>query len=706
MSSESLLAELKEHNVAFTVHEHPAVLTAEEQETHIGALPGAHIKNLLVSDKKHGTFLITILTDRRVDIKAVAKALSLAGANLRFCDKEALKTVLGVEQGALSPLALKNDADGKVTFVLDEGVLKHELILAHPLVNTATLSLPTAALVEFAKRHGHEPKLLNFDKLASDAPAAPAAKPEKAPKAGAADGKKDPASAGKGTGIAKGETGLSMQYTKEEDFTAWYTEVILKSEMIEYYDISGCYILRPWSFMIWDSIRDYLDGLIKSIGVQNCYFPLFISKGALEAEKDHVEGFAPEVAWVTKSGDGELSEPIAVRPTSETIMYPAYAKWIRSHRDLPLKLNQWNNVVRWEFKYPTPFLRSREFLWQEGHTAFATKAEADKEVLQVLEFYRSVYEDLLAVPVIKGTKTEKEKFAGGDYTTTVEGYIPFTGRGIQGATSHCLGQNFGKMFKIEFEDEQSNKQIPWQNSWGLTTRTIGVMVMTHSDNKGLVLPPRIAPIQIVVIPIPKKGADGPIIAKAEQIAAQLTAANVRTTLDTRANYTPGWKYSHWEMKGVPLRLEFGSMDLAKDQVTLVRRDTGAKCEVPTAVLLQKVALLLVEMQHEMLAAATKLRDDCLKKVLKWEDFVPTLDNKWMALTPFCNETEWEEKVKDLSREESLKKAGEAGEDVRTSTSVAAKTLCIPHDQPELPEGTPCFVSGKPAKCWVLWGRSY
>lgn len=698
-----VLAELKAHDVAFAVHEHPAVLTAEEQEAHVGGLPGAHTKSLLVSDKKHGAFLITILTDRRVDIKAVAKALSLAGANLRFCDKEALRAALGVEQGALSPLALANDAGGKVTFVLDEGVLAHETVLAHPLVNTATLSLPTAALLEYAKRHGHEPKLLDFAQLAAPPPAPPAAKPAKADKAAKpADGDKG----GGGGGQAKGETGLSMQHTKEGDFAAWYTEVILKSEMIEYYDISGCYILRPWSFMIWDSIRDFLDGLIKSIGVQNCYFPLFINKSALEAEKDHVEGFAPEVAWVTRSGDADLAEPIAVRPTSETIMYPAYAKWIRSHRDLPLKLNQWNNVVRWEFKYPTPFLRSREFLWQEGHTAFATKAEADKEVLQVLEFYRAVYEDLLAVPVIKGTKTEKEKFAGGDYTTTVEGYIPQTGRGIQGATSHCLGQNFGKMFKIEFEDEASEKRIPWQNSWGLTTRTIGVMVMTHSDNKGLVLPPRIAPIQLVVIPIPKKGADAAILARAEELAAQLTAAGVRNTVDTRANYTPGWKYSHWEMKGVPLRLELGSMDLAKKQVTLVRRDTGAKCEVPAAVLLQKVALLLVEMQHDMLAAATKLRDDCLKCVLTWEEFVPTLDSKWMALTPFCNELEWEEKVKDLSREESLKRAGEAGEDARSATSVAAKTLCIPHEQPELPEGTLCFVSGKPAKCWVLWGRSY
>jgi prolyl-tRNA synthetase family I len=281
-----------------------------------------------------------------------------------------------------------------------------------------------------------------------------------------------------------------MQAKKGEDFAAWYAQLITKAEMIEYYDISGCYILRPWAYSIWESIQNYLDARIKDLGVDNCYFPLLVSQGALTREKDHIADFAPEVAWVTKSGQSELEEPVAIRPTSETIMYPAYAKWIRSHRDLPLKLNQWNNVVRWEFKAPTPFLRSREFLWQEGHTAHAHKEEADKEVLDMLENYRSVYEDLLAVPVIRGRKTDKEKFAGADYTTTVEGFIPTNGRGIQGATSHHLGQNFSKMFNISFEDEKKERQLVHQNSWGLTTRTIGVLAMVHGDDKGLVLPPR------------------------------------------------------------------------------------------------------------------------------------------------------------------------------------------------------------------------
>ena len=301
---------------------------------------------------------------------------------------------------------------------------------------------------------------------------------------------------------AKKETGLGLDATIEDDFGAWYSQVVVAGELIEYYDISGCYILRPWAYSMWEQIKDFFDKEIKKEGVENCYFPLFVSSARLEAEKDHIEDFAPEVAWVTRSGQSELDVPIAVRPTSETVMYPVFANWIRSHRDLPMKLNQWCNVVRWEFKHPTPFIRSREFLWQEGHTAFTNKADADKEVRHILDLYRRVYEELLAVPVIPGVKSEKEKFAGGLYTTTVEAFVPATGRGIQGATSHCLGQNFAKMFQIEYENKNGGRSMVWQNSWGCTTRTIGVAIMVHGDNKGLVLPPRVAPLQVVVVTIP------------------------------------------------------------------------------------------------------------------------------------------------------------------------------------------------------------
>uniref|UniRef100_A0A4W5KYT6 Glutamyl-tRNA synthetase n=1 Tax=Hucho hucho TaxID=62062 RepID=A0A4W5KYT6_9TELE len=366
--------------------------------------------------------------------------------------------------------------------------------------------------------------------------------------------------------------------------------VITKAEMIEYYDVSGCYVLRPWSYSIWESIKEFFDREIKKLGVENCYFPMFVSQAALEKEKSHIADFAPEVAWVTRSGNTELAEPVAVRPTSETVMYPAYAKWVQSHRDLPIKLNQWCNVVRWEFKHPQPFLRTREFLWQEGHTAFATKEEAAEEVLQILDLYARVYEELLAIPVVKGRKTEKEKFAGGDYTTTVEAFISASGRAIQGATSHHLGQNFSRMFDIVFEDPKKpgEKQLAYQNSWGITTRTIGVLTMVHGDNMGLVLPPKVACLQVIIIPcgitasLPEAEKEV-LLAQCSKYLALLQRGEIRVKADLRENYSPGWKFNHWELKGVPIRLEVGPKDLKRGQCVAVRRDTGEKITLPEIV---------------------------------------------------------------------------------------------------------------------------
>lgn len=337
----------------------------------------------------------------------------------------------------------------------------------------------------------------------ADKPAKPAKQPKEPKVKGQAPKAPGPAGDSNAGGkVVKKVTRLGMETSKATNYSDWYIEVITKAEMIEYYDVSGCYILRPWSYAIWETIQGFFDAKIKTLGVKNCYFPCFISKSALETEKTHIADFAPEVAWVTKSGNSELAEPIAIRPTSETVMYPSFAKWVQSHRDLPIQLNQWCNVVRWEFKQPTPFLRTREFLWQEGHSAFATKEETMKEVLTILDFYAAVYEELLAIPVIKGQKTEKEKFAGGDSTTTIEAYVDVNGRGIQGATSHYLGQNFSKMFDICFEDPEKpgQKQYAYQTSWGLSTRTIGAMIMIHGDDKGLVLPPRVASLQVVIVP--------------------------------------------------------------------------------------------------------------------------------------------------------------------------------------------------------------
>ncbi|EQC33068.1 hypothetical protein SDRG_09587 [Saprolegnia diclina VS20] len=687
--------------------DHVAAFTVEEQAAVVGHLPGVLTKNLVLKDKKEGIFLICAAATQTVEVKTLAKKMQLVSnkVNLRFASEDVLHETLKVKQGSVSPLAVMNDTENQVKLVLDASLLKATKINCHPLQNDKTVSLTPEDLLKFVRHYNHEPLIVDFTVSVKEA-TSPRAGPKPAK---AAKGAKAPAAKPqKMEKDSKSKEG--MVWAKKENFADWYTDVITKSQMIDYYDISGCYILRPWSYEIWEHIQAYLDAKFKSIGVKNCYFPMFVTSEKLNREKDHLEGFAPEVAWVTKSGDADLKEPIAIRPTSETIMYPAFKSWIRSHRDLPVRLNQWCNVVRWEFKNPTPFIRTREFLWQEGHTAHATKEGAAKEVMQILEFYAGAYEELLAVPMIKGKKSEKEKFAGADYTTTIEGFIPSTGRGIQAATSHHLGQNFGKMFGISAEDDQGQKLIPYQNSWGFTTRSIGVMIMIHGDDKGLVLPPRVAPLQAVIIPIPVTDKDetDKIHDKGDEVLAYLQEAGIRGEVDHRRLYTPGWKYNHWELKGVPLRLELGPKDILKQQVRVVRRDTNEKIDIAFADLKTKLPALLETIQKEMLERARKERDNCIRIVTQWSDFVKTIADGCMVLTPFCNEIEWEEVVKTRSREESLAILGEDGEADNTATSVAAKSLCMPFENNEMPiePGTKCFVSGKDAKCWILWGRSY
>ncbi|XP_028797357.1 proline--tRNA ligase, cytoplasmic-like [Neltuma alba] len=489
----------------------------------------------------------------------------------------------------------------------------------------------------------------------------------------------------------KKETGLGLSIRKADNFGEWYSELVVRADMIQYYPISGCYILFPWTMSIWKSMQDFFDAEMTKRKVGSCYFPLLVPYYYLQKEKDHIEGFAPEVAWVTKAGDTDLENPIAIRPTSETVMYPSYSDKIKGHRDLPLKYYQWSNVIRWEFSNPMPFIRSREFLWQEGHSVFATKEEADAEVLDVLELYRRIYEEYLAVPVIKGKKSELEKFAGALYTTSVEAFIPDTGRGIQGATSHCLGQNFAKMFEINFENEKGEKAIAWQNSWAYSTRTIGVMVMVHGDDKGLVLPPKVASVQVIVIPVPYKNADTQGIFDACYATANaLCEAGIRAEFDSRDNYSPGWKYAHWELKGVPLRIEIGPKDLANNQVRVVRRDNWEKVDMARDNLVKQVKDLLQNIQQNIFNVAKQKRDACIKVVHTWNEFVEALSQRKMILAPWCDEEAVEVDVKARTR-------GEMG---------AVKTLCTPFDQLELPEGTKCFASGKPAKVWTYWGRSY
>ena len=498
-----------------------------------------------------------------------------------------------------------------------------------------------------------------------------------------------------------------MMHRKAENFSSWYSEVLLKAELIDYYDISGCYILRPWAFSMWEVVQQDLDKRIKSMGVKNCYFPLFVSEGALNAEKEHVEGFTPEVAWVTRSGSSNLTSPIAIRPTSETVIYPYMSKWIRSHRDLPLKINQWCNVIRWEFKHPTPFLRTREFLWQEGHTAHEKEEAARAEVLEVLDMYADVYKDLLAVPVIKGEKTRREKFAGADYTMSTEAFIPATGRGIQAATSHGLGQNFAKIFKIEFENESSQKCQVWQNCWGFTTRSLGIMIMLHGDDQGLVIPPRVAPVQVVLIPIMQDDCN------AEQMKSdlvrmeeELKSRSVRTVIDDSSSRTPGWKYNHWEMKGVPLRLEYGPKDMQAGSVRLVRRDNRAKFDVSVEQLGEQVEKTLQDIQQSLYESALKVQEEHTRKVTGLEEFMEVTGKGMMAVAPSCNRKACEEAVVEKSKGPARGSPSHEEEQETDAMLGSLKALCIPSQQDEVAEGTRCFACDHPATCHILWGKSY
>ncbi|KAJ8289595.1 hypothetical protein GJAV_G00003130 [Gymnothorax javanicus] len=511
--------------------------------------------------------------------------------------------------------------------------------------------------------------------------------------------------AGEGQGPKK-QTRLGLEAKKEENLAEWYSQVITKSEMIEYYDVSGCYVLRPWSYAIWESIKEFFDREIKKLGVENCYFPMFVSQAALEKEKTHIADFAPEVAWVTRSGKTELAEPIAVRPTSETVMYPAYAKWVQSHRDLPIRLNQWCNVVRWEFKHPQPFLRTREFLWQEGHTAFATKEEAAEEVLQILDLYARVYEELMAIPVVKGRKTEKEKFAGGDYTTTVEAFISASGRAIQGATSHHLGQNFSRMFEIMFEDPKKpgEKQLAFQNSWGITTRTIGVLTMVHGDNQGLVLPPRVACLQVVIIPcgitasLSEADRDA-LMAQCSKYISVLQKSGLRVKADLRDNYSPGWKFNHWELKGVPVRLEVGPKDLKLGQCVAVRRDTGEKITLPEAEAPSRLTQMLEDIQTNLYQRAL---DDLTKHLVvadSMEEFQKQLDQGRIVQIPFCGVIDCEDWIKKTTAKDQDLEPG--------APSMGAKSLCIPFEPLKtLAAGQMCVCGKQPAQFYTMFGRSY
>jgi prolyl-tRNA synthetase len=437
---------------------------------------------------------------------------------------------------------------------------------------------------------------------------------------------------------------------KEENFSEWYTQVILKSELADYTAVSGTIAYRPRSYAIWETIQGVVDKKLKKMGIQNVYFPMLIPEDYLKKEAEHVEGFAPEVAWVTHAGNSKLDERLAIRPTSETIMYPSYAKWIRSWKDLPMRYNQWNNVVRWEFKHPVPFLRGREFLWNEGHTVFATEKEAEKEMKDIIKLWDSFCSDYLALPSLVGQKSEKEKFAGAEYSWSAEFILP-NGKAAQGPDAHFDGQNFARAFDISYLDKNEKKQLPYQNTWAISTRMIGVMVAIHGDDKGLVLPPKIAPEKIVIVPIIFTKEKEKVLKKAREIFGKLKKYGA--VFDDREDYSPGWKFNEWELKGTPIRLEIGPKDIAKNQVVLVRRDTSEKKIVKIASLGKEVPKLLDEIQSSLFEKAKKSLDNFIVQISNVSDLKKAVSSGKIGKVNWCGARECEENVKDKTGSKSL-----------------------------------------------------
>jgi len=478
---------------------------------------------------------------------------------------------------------------------------------------------------------------------------------------------------------------------KSQDFSTWYNDVVLKAELADYAPVRGCMVIRPYGYALWERIQAEMDRMIKDAGISNAYFPLFIPESFLKKEKEHVEGFSPELAVVTIGGGEKLAEPLVIRPTSETVMYAMFAKWISSWRDLPFKLNQWCNIVRWE-KRTYLFLRTTEFLWQEGHTAHVTHEEALEEVFRALKAYQTLYQDFLALAGYSGVKSQKEKFAGAVNTYTYEMLMP-DGKILQGCTSHDLGQNFSRPFKVMFRDKDGKQKYVWQTSWGLATRSIGGLVMEHGDDRGLILPPKVAPIQVVIVPIPAVEATKNLaIAKlCGEIKHELEGANLRVKLDSREEQTPGWKFNDWELKGVPIRLEIGQRELKQKTAVLVRRDTGQKAEFkidPPAGeagnLKLKIAETLNDIQRSLLVSSESFLEENTHKVDDYDELKEIMKGKKGFISAFwCEDRKCEDKIKEETK---------------------ATVRCLPLGAKK--EKGKCVYCGREASFRWLFGQAY
>lgn len=465
----------------------------------------------------------------------------------------------------------------------------------------------------------------------------------------------------------------------EDDFPQWYTDVITRTDLVDYSPVKGFMVIKPYGYALWENIQGYLDKRFKDTGHKNCYFPLLIPESLLTKEAEHVEGFAPEVAWVTHGGNEQLAERLCVRPTSETIICSMYAKWLKSYRDLPYLYNQWCSVVRWE-KSTRPFLRTSEFLWQEGHTLHETYEEAQNETLQMLNIYKDMAEELLAIPVVVGRKSEKEKFAGAEATYTIEALM-HDGKALQSGTSHFLGQHFTKAFEIQYSDREGNLSNPYHTSWGVSTRLIGALIMVHGDNRGLVMPPRVAPIQVVMVPIAAH--KGNVMETVDKLYAELKEV-ARVEVDDRENQSPGWKFNEWEMKGVPVRIEIGPKDIENGQVTICRRDTLEKFQVPMENLKETVQNLLDDIHKSLFNKALEMREKKTYLAKDMDEFKKTIEE-----TPGFIKAMW---------------CGDAACELKIKEETSATIRCMPFEQENL--GDKCVCCQKEAKHMVYLAKAY
>ena len=444
--------------------------------------------------------------------------------------------------------------------------------------------------------------------------------------------------------MSKEEIGITA--SKKDDFSEWYTQVVLKAELADYAPVKGLIVLRPDGYSIWESIKKSLNEKFSKLGVRDGFLPILIPESLLAKEKKHFAGLNPEVFWVTHSGENKLGDKLALRPTSETLAYSLYSKWIKSWRDLPLKINFWNTALRAEIKGTKPFIRTSEFLWQEGHTVHTTQEEAEKEVLKILDIYKSIIEEELAIPIISGKKSEREKFVGAVYTTTMESVMP-DGKALQMGTSHFLGQNFSKPFEVKFADKDNVENFVWQTSWGVSWRLIGAMIMTHGDDKGLVLPPKVAPIQVVIIPIYYTDDDAQkVLKKANELQNNIISKNIRVHIDDRDQLTPGYKFHDWELKGIPLRIEIGPKDIEKNKVVLVKRYNKEKTDISFDDVAGKLDGVLVDIQKQMLISGKKVLDEMIHNISSYDEFKSQIEKGGLLQTPWCGKQECEEKIKE------------------------------------------------------------